>query len=106
MKRKIMFCVSLVTFVFLCISLSVQAETFSEQQIANYQFAYQTVMAYDDDGNIEYIGKSAAGTAQTTAAWQIQKITYDDNGNITSIDFAGDSPSFNKQWNLRESYNY
>ena len=53
-----------------------------------------------------YVGLAKPGTGSGTAKWQIKKITYDANGNITNISFAGGTLSFVNRWSLRASYTY
>jgi YD repeat-containing protein len=63
---------------------------------------YALRVAYDANGNTEYIGKAAINSADSSAVWQLQKFTYDANGNITSILWPGDE-SFTYIWDDRAS---
>ena len=53
-----------------------------------------------------YIGHAAPGTLVTAAAWQIQKITYDGNSNITNVQFAAGVNDYTKVWDDRAGYVY
>lgn len=53
-----------------------------------------------------YIGHAAPGTATTATAWQIQKITYDANNNITDVQFASGSNDYGFAWDSRTGYSY
>jgi hypothetical protein len=92
-------------FIVVLWSVSSQAQQFTEQQILNQQYAYQTKIAYNDSGDIEYIGRASAGSAESSTVWQIQKIEYS-GSDIVGVSFAGDSPVFNYSWTLRASYSY
>jgi hypothetical protein len=81
------------------------AQNFTEQQILNFAYAYETRLAYDDDGNVEYIGKAAPGTATSAAGWQIQKITYA-SGDASTVKFADGTAACSKVWDSRATYTY
>lgn len=57
-------------------------------------------------GNPVYIGRAAAGTATSAAAWQVQKLTYDVDGNVTAIQFAGGTNDYNQVWDDRATLTY
>lgn len=65
-----------------------------------------TLIAYDASDNPEYIGKARTGSATSSGAWQIMKITYDVDGNPTEIEYASGETEFNKIWDDRASYSY
>jgi len=60
---------------------------------------------YDGGSDPVYVGYAAPGTAEGSAAWQIQKITYT-GGLVTGIDFAGGTNDYNRVWDDRASYTY
>ncbi|WP_041641263.1 hypothetical protein [Magnetococcus marinus] len=62
-------------------------------------------IAYDLDGNPEYIGQANPGALDTDEAWFVRRIAYE-GGNPVSILFAEGSTKFNKRWDLRGSYDY
>lgn len=53
-----------------------------------------------------YIGSAKPGTAVSASAWAIQKLTYDGNGNVTDVQWAGGVSDATKVWNSRASYSY
>lgn len=65
------------------------------------------IAAIEYSGNYAvYIGYAAPGTAKSAAAWQIRKITYDSNNNITDIQFASGVNDYTKVWDDRATYSY
>lgn len=65
---------------------------------------YTQALAYTGS-NVEYVGLAAPGTSKAAALWQIKKLTYSGD-NVTDVQFADASTSFNKVWNDRASYTY
>ena len=65
-----------------------------------------TFLSYDANLNVEYIGKSAAGSVAADETWQITKLIYDANQNITQVLYASGNKKFDKVWNDRASYSY
>ncbi|MBF0424832.1 MAG: hypothetical protein HQL66_03315 [Magnetococcales bacterium] len=63
---------------------------------------------YDNQNRPIYLGSAAAGSLTTAAAWRIQKITYDSNGNgnVTAITAAGGKATFDRVWDSRATYSY
>ena len=61
---------------------------------------------YDGNGNPEYIGKAQPGTLSANSLWQIKKLTYDANQNVTSIGFAEGGNTYTHIWNDRATYTY
>jgi len=53
-----------------------------------------------------YIGKSYPGAATSDPVWQIKKLTYDGNGNVTSVKYSGSSPNAADVWDNRTSLTY
>jgi len=49
------------------------------------------------DGQPEYVGHAAYGSADTDEVWTVFKFTYDVSNNITKIESLGDR----KKWSLR-----
>lgn len=56
------------------------------------------------DANTTYIGKSEFGTSDSTAKWQIKKISI--SGSVTSIVWANGDDSFSQVWSDRASLSY
>lgn len=67
---------------------------------------YTVLVDYSAGVNPVYIGKSARGTPTSVARWQIKKVTYDANDNVTSIKWADKSNAFEKVWDDRASYDF
>lgn len=53
-----------------------------------------------------YIGLARAGAGSSASEWQIKKITYDTNYNVTAIQFAGGTNEYNAVWDSRAGYSY
>lgn len=61
---------------------------------------------YVGGSNPTYIGLAVPGTATSTAAWQIRKLTFDGSNNVTSILFAGGSFAYTAIWDNRAALSY
>jgi hypothetical protein len=61
---------------------------------------------YDSGGNLSYIGKSAKGSSKSDAVWQIKKVTFDSNDNLTDIQWADSDDNFDNEWTNRASLSY
>lgn len=66
------------------------------------------ISKYDYVGgtNIIYIGVSMPGTATSKGEWQIFKVTYDGNENITDILAAGGNNVYDGIWDNRAALSY
>ena len=55
-------------------------------------FQSSMAMLGDNNGtaNLVYIGFAKPGSDPTTPVWQIKKLTYDGNGNVTQIQWPTD----------------
>lgn len=60
---------------------------------------------YSGDNPV-YIGQALPGSLTSASLWQIRKLTFDGNGNVTVIQYANGSPNFNQAWDDRVSLNY
>lgn len=56
--------------------------------------------------NVIYYGEAPPGTATSDAVWAIRKFTYDSNGSMTSMSWAGGRRSFINVWDDRASLSY
>lgn len=65
----------------------------------------QTLVAYSGSYP-EYIGRARPGALPAAAEWQIRKVTYDTNFNVTAIQFAGGVNDYSKVWDDRATYSY
>lgn len=68
--------------------------------------ANQILLDYDSGTNPIYIGVTTAGTATSASTWQIRKLTFDANDNVTSIKYADGVTTFTKEWDDRATYTY
>lgn len=66
---------------------------------------YTTEIDYSSGTNPIYIGIALPGSALSGAVWQIKKMIYDSNGNVTTVQWA-DSGNFSQIWNNRASLSY
>lgn len=62
------------------------------------------VMVDAGDANGVYVGEAGAGSALGSAVWRIMKIIK--SGTTTSVKYADNSTSFNKEWDERANYTY
>src|SRR4030042_3803701 len=58
---------------------------------------------YDSGGNLNYIGNATKGSAKSDAVWQIKKVTFDSDDNLTDIQWADSDDNFDNVWNSRVS---
>ncbi len=65
-----------------------------------------TVLSYDANQNVEYIGKAVAGSAAADETWSITKLIYDVNQNVTQVLYASGNKKFDKIWDSRSGYSY
>lgn len=63
-------------------------------------------LEYDGNNNPIYLGLAAPGTATSDTLWQIRKLTFDGNNNVTAIQYADGTPSFTKEWDERTTGGY
>lgn len=61
---------------------------------------------YDGNNNPIYIGIATPGTDTASNFWQVRKLTFDGNNNVTSIIYGGGSPNFDQVWDNRTSLTY
>jgi len=64
-----------------------------------------TLVEYDGNNPL-YIGRANPGVASSLAAWQIKKLTFDANNNVTAMEFASGINDYNKVWDDRAGYSY
>ena len=84
----------------------------NEQQVYSRLVGLDMKQEFDANNYPIYIGWAFPGALVSDAKWQIQKLAYDANGNLTSQRWAkrSDEPinndQFNKTWDDRATYNY
>lgn len=67
---------------------------------------HKVLMDYESGTNVVYMGLAIPGTSSKDAKWQIKRMSYDDNSNVTSIMFAEGSLDFSYRWSNRTAYSY
>lgn len=61
---------------------------------------------YDAVGaDLSYVGKAVAGTATSAAVWQIKKLVFNTEGDVTTT-FADGNADFDNIWDDRASLTY
>lgn len=78
---------------------------------ASYDHGVPYTQAFDNTGGSTskltlYVGKAQPGSAKSSAVWQIYKLTYDANDNVTDIQWANGALDFNNVWNDRATFTY
>ncbi len=66
---------------------------------------YTKQLAYDADGNLEFLGIAKIGSATSDAKWQIRKLTWTSN-NLVTIEWTDGDFEFNNVWDDRVSLVY
>lgn len=75
------------------------ASTVQSEYVIDVEFTI--ALDYDSLGNLVYIGRAQPGTAKNDAGWQIMKLTYDGNGNLTDVQWADGDEQFDNVWDNR-----
>lgn len=57
-------------------------------------------------GNPLFLGLALIKSAKSDAVWQIRKLTYDGNNNVTDIQWANGSATFDQKWDDRATLSY
>ena len=73
--------------------------------IAEFSNRYIQRIAYNTQGQPEYIGYAVPGTGNGALLWQIRKLTYV-NMRVTAINFASGDANFDKEWDEKTGYTY
>lgn len=66
---------------------------------------FTTAIEYNAADNPLYVGDAAAGTGKSESKWRIKKLIYS-GSNVTDIQWASGSASFNVAWDDRTTYTY
>jgi YD repeat-containing protein len=70
---------------------------------------YTIRMSYSGTGVskvLEYIGKAAPGSSESSAVWQIQKMVYDASNDMTERNWADGNVKFDNVWTNRAALSY
>lgn len=69
---------------------------------------FQQILDYQGNtsGQVVYVGWATCGLATSSAGWKIRKFTYDGNGQVTAIQYAGGDVGFRAIWDNRTSLTY
>ena len=84
----------------------------NEQTVYSRNIGYDMKIAIGTagyaNGKNEYIGFATAGSATSSAVWQIYKLEYDSSGRVLSRRYADGTDDFTKIWDSasRTGYNY
>lgn len=78
----------------------------SSQTVTVVTPTYTLKFDYDINSNMIYFGKAAIGSLSSAASWQIRKLSYDVNSNLTDIQWASANDNFDKVWDNRTLYTY
>jgi len=92
-------------------------DTFKQNTVETLGFDGQTLqrlnannmslrIEYDGSSNPIYIGIAAPGTLDGASYWQLRKLTFDGNNNVTSIKYADGDSSFDNIWDSRSDGTY
>ena len=81
-----------------------EATVYAREAGFTEQYAY--VSGGNGDGQMEYQGWAAAGSATTAAVWRIRKFTYDSSSRISKIEWAGGTDGNDSIWANRASLSY
>jgi hypothetical protein len=67
---------------------------------------YTTLLDYDSNNNLTYIGTASPSSSTTDSTWRIIKLVYNSNYDISSAKYAQGLSTFTNVWNDRTSYGY
>jgi len=67
---------------------------------------YTTLIDYNSNNDIEYIGTALPSSLVDDGSWRIIKLVYDSNYNISSAKYAQGVSTFTNVWTTRSSYSY
>ena len=61
---------------------------------------------YDGNSLLIYFADAVPGSLTSAAVWRIRKLSYDGNGNFTTLAWPNADTSFSYVWNIRSTYTY
>jgi YD repeat-containing protein len=71
-----------------------------------YTVEYTTLLDYDAQGNVIYVGYASPGSLSSQPVWRIKKMNYDAAGNLISVKYADGDLNFDNVWDDRENLTY
>jgi YD repeat-containing protein len=86
------------------LSMLVSGQTVQVEYVEGAQWT--VALAYDANGNLQYVGWARPGTAKSAAEWRIIKLTYDASAKLTDVGYAGGLDTFVNVWDSRATYTY
>lgn len=72
--------------------------------VSDYKFA--TRLDYDSNDNLVYVGLAHVGSSNSQNCWQIAKLYYNSNNDISGMRFANGDKLFDNVWDNRTSLTY
>ncbi len=67
---------------------------------------YTTLLDYDSNNNIQYIGTASPSSATSDSDWRLIKLTYTSNYDVSSAKYAQGVSTFTNVWDNRSLYGY
>ena len=67
---------------------------------------FTTALDYDTNGNLIYFGKAGRGASKAAAVWNIVRLTYDANSQLTDMQWADGNALFDNVWDDRAGLSY
>lgn len=76
-----------------------------EDMIVNLSETAYTKLIDQANSTVMYLGEATPNTAESSASWRLQKIIFDNSGNVEEVRYTL-SGLFTGVWNNRTSYTY
>lgn len=77
-------------------------------RVEDLEMGVSLALKYDQDADpptLAYLGQALPGTADSSAAWRIQKLTFGSGGDVT-VEWADGDADFDNVWSNRASLTY
>jgi len=78
----------------------------NETPVYSRNIGWDMKISYNSDNLTEYVGMAFAGAATSAAAWQIYKLAYNANNQVTSRRYASATDDFTEVWDDRVALEY
>lgn len=78
----------------------------NEQETYSRDMGFDQKIEYDVSNNPIYVGRTFPNVQTSTASWQIYRMKYDSNNNMTDLRWADGNDKFDKIWDNRATYTY